>query len=991
MEDWHSPLGAEILRVEMAVAPTDGATLIGRSEDLAALDAALEQARGGDPTTVLVAGEAGIGKTRVIEEFSERAYAQGARVLTGACVDLGDSALPYGAVADALRAAPLDAYEELAPGLRRALAALVPEAAPDEEPYEGTQAGLFGAVLRLLEQLGRHEPLVLLLDDVHWADPSTRDMLKFLVSGLRQTAVLLVLTHRTDEVAREHPVLKLLAELQRAPRVRSLALAPLTRTETAKQLAALAGAPVDRVLTDAIYARSEGNPLFSEELLASGADAESIPGSLRDALLARLVALSPPAQDVARVAAAVGRDVDHALLAEIADRPDDELDAALRTCVSGHVLVVDDGQRGYRFRHALLQEVAAAELLPGERVRLHRRIAGVLEAQPAASGSAGARRLAEIAHHRFLCDDAPGALGAALDAARAAEEVHAPREASRNYEIALELWDTVDPSSRPADAELPLILERAARCRWHGLGDPHGSVPMLERALEELGEDAPPLGRADLLSQLGLAKRRAFASTDADLEMQQQALALLDDTPSDVAARVHASTASCLMLRADFEAAEREAAQAVDIARAAGARREEADALITQFVCRGVAGDEPATRALIEQARVPMLETFDGDVVRRFFTNSAFVLHRFARYEEALSVALEGIEAETRAGTNPHGQLCVYENAAELLCLLGRPGEAAELIGEEDGAFTSDMIVMHVTVARIAMLRGELDAAVARLARARDGRDLEPMLLLMACTLQAEVALWRQEFATALEACSTAEPLLVDDDQIAAADLLLVALRTQAEAAEGGVLERDAAAVEAGRLLARLEQVVMTEVRLPAPDAVLLTAIAERSRLDTEPDAGAWRAARDAWAVIERPYDTTYADLRLGQALAAGHGPRDELERVLRDAYERAIRIEAAHLADAIEALARRTRVALPGVEGTDGSAFPDLTPREREVLALVADGRTNRQIAQELFITDKTASVHVSNILGKLGATNRGEAAALAHRAGFELTETAT
>jgi DNA-binding CsgD family transcriptional regulator len=987
--DWHLDLGAEILRAEMAVAPTAPATLIGRSEDLAALDAALEQARGGDPVTVLVAGEAGIGKTRVIQEFSERAFAQGARVLTGSCVDLGDSALPYGAVVDALRSAPFDAYDELGPALRHALAALIPEAAPDDEPYEGTQAGLFGAVLRLLEQLGRHEPLVLVLEDVHWADPSTRDMLKFLVSGLRQTAVLLVLTHRTDEVAREHPVQKLLAELQRSPRVRSIVLAPLTRAETSKQLAALSGGPVDRRLVDAIYARSEGNPLFSEELLARGADAGAVPSSLRDALLARLDALPPDAQAVARVAAAVGRQVDHDLLAAIADTPDDELDAALRACMRGHVLVVDDAHRGYRFRHGLLQEVAAAELLPGERVRLHRRVADVLEAQPEVPGSAGARRLAEIAHHRLLSEDPPAALAAALDAARAAEQVHAPREASRNYDAVLELWDAIEPSRRPADTELPSILERAARCRWHGMGDPHGSVPLLERALDELGDDAPALRRADILSQLGMAKWRAFASIDDDLEMQYQALALLDDSPSEVAARVHAFIASSLMIRGDFAESEREAARAVEIARAVGARREEADALITQFVCRGVAGDEAATRALIDEARGPTLEAFDGDVVRRFFTNSAFVLHGFAGYEEALAVALEGIEAETRAGTNPHGQLCVYENAADLMCLLGRPSEAAELIGDEDGAFTSDMIVMHFTVARIALMKGELDAAAARLARTRaEGGDLEAMLLLPTCAFQADTALWREDYETALEACRTGELALIEGDQIACSELLVVAVRAQAEAVAAGALDPAAGTAEADRLLARLEQIATTGVRLPAPDAALLTAIAERSRLAAEPDAGAWRTARDAWSAIGRPYDTTYADLRLAQALAATHGPRDELERVLCDAHERSIRIEASHFAAAVEALARRTRVALPGVEGTDGTAFPDLTKREREVLALVADGRTNRQIAQELFIADKTASVHVSNILGKLGASNRGEAAAIAHKAGFELTE---
>jgi len=990
VQEWHDAARGEILGADMAVAPTATPSLIGRSEDLAALEAALEQARGGDPVTVLIAGEAGIGKSRVIQEFSERAYAQGARVMTGACVDLGDSALPYGAVADALRTAPLDAYEELGPSLRRELAAVLPEAAPDEEALEGTQAGVFGSVLRLLEQLGRHEPLVLVLEDVHWADPSTRDMLKFLVSGLRQTAVLIVLTQRTDEVSRDHPTHRLLAELQRTPRVQSLVLAPLTRTETSRQLAALSGGPVDRRLVDAIHARSEGNPLFSEELLATGADADSVPASLRDALLARLDALPSGAQAVVRVAAAVGRHVDHELLAAIADTPDDELDVALRACVSGHVLVVDHERRGYRFRHALLQEVAAAELLPGERLRLHRRIADVLDARPASSGSTGARRLAEIAHHRMLSQDAPAALAAALDAARAAEEVHAPREASRNYDTVLDLWDTVESSSRPAGADLSSILEQAARCRWHGVGDPHAGVQLLERALAELGDDAPALRRADLLSQLGMATWRAFASAELALERHQEARALLDDSPSKVAAFIHASIASTLMMRGDFDAAEPEAVRAVEIARAVGARREEADGLITQFVCRGQTGDEQGTRALMKEAREPALESGGGDVIRRFFTNSAYVLDGFARYEEALAVALEGIEEETRAGTNPHAQMCVYENAAELMCALGRPKDAAELLGDEDGAFTSDMLAMHSTVARIALMQGDFDVAAARLEGARAKRDVEGALLLPVCMLAADTALWRRDFEAALEASRAGEDVLVRGDPIPSSALLAVALRAQADAVEEGVLDRPGAVAEADRLFARLGEIVGTEVRLPEPDALLLTGAAERSRLDAEPDPGAWQSACEAWAAISRPYAAAYAGWRWAQALAAARGPRDELERVLRAAHERAVGCDAAHLAEVTEALARRTRVALPGLKDSGDAAFPDLTPREREVLSLVANGRTNRQIAAELFITDKTASVHVSNILSKLGASNRGEAAALAHRAGFELAATA-
>src|SRR4051794_30000369 len=397
-------------------------TLIGRGDDLAALGAALEQARGGRPTTVVLAGEAGIGKTRLVHEFSGHAVAQGARVLTGACVDLGDAALPYAAIADALRGLPRDAFTELGPRLCRALAAIVPDAAPDDvEGYDGGRSGVFGAVLRLVEQLGREAPLVIVLEDIHWADRSTEALLRFLLAGLRGAAVLVVLTFRTDEVRRDHAIGQLVAELGRAPGATTRRLAPLTRAQTAGQLAAIAGAPVPGETIDAIHARSDGNPFFSAELLALSSAGDHVPATLRDTLVARLDRLPAPATRVVRVAAACGRHIDHDLLATASALGDEQLDEALRACVAGHVLEVDEERRGYRFRHALLQEVAVAELLPGEQRRLHAQIAQLLEARAPRTGMAEAHAPAEIAVPPLQAGEPPAALAAAAPAARAAE------------------------------------------------------------------------------------------------------------------------------------------------------------------------------------------------------------------------------------------------------------------------------------------------------------------------------------------------------------------------------------------------------------------------------------------------------------------------------------------------------------------------------------------------------------------------------------------
>jgi DNA-binding CsgD family transcriptional regulator len=650
------------------------------------------------------------------------------------------------------------------------------------------------------------------------------------------------------------------------------------------------------------------------------------------------------------------------------------------------VLVVDEGGRGYRFRHALLQEVAACELLPGERARVHHRVAELLESRPAGRGTAEAQRLAEIAHHRLRSDDSATALGAALRAARAAERVHALAEASRNYDAALRLWDRVAEPETIAQVDLAEVLDRAAECRWLGTGDAGGSAELLECALAELGDAAPALRRADLTSRLAMTSWDAHANARAGLPLHEAALGMLDDAPSAIAARVRARFANTLLLLGDFPAAARHAADAVRTARAAGAPSEVADPLITLFVCRSFEGDDAGTVALMEEARGPVLETADARIVKRFFTNAITSLHNFGRYEEALALSAEGIELHNRAGLDYHGKMCMHANAADALCALGRPREAAALLGEADGTFTSDTLLVHLGHAQVALLEGRLEAAAARLERILEVRDVEAMLILPAATLAAEVALWRGDFATALNVLGDGEAAVCEDDWVAAASFFAVSVRAQADSAEGGALGDDTARAEADRVVQRLRQITrQAAVRVPEAHARGLLGEAERSRLDPYPDPAAWHAAAEAFDALGRPYEAAYAHWRHAQAVARAQGPRDELERAAGQAHAKAGAVGARHLVDAAERLARRARVRLPGMAQDAGDTFPDLTAREREVLALIADGRTNRQIAQELFITEKTASVHVSNILGKLGATNRGEAAALAHRAGFE------
>jgi predicted ATPase len=346
---------------------------IGRADELGRLEATLDRAEQGQPQVMLLAGDAGIGKTRLLLEFADQARRRGVQVLAGGCVELGDIGLAYLPVVDALHGLADDPAEaELlaevamtAPGLGRLLPGIEQAGPVVGLVGDGQdQLQVFDAVRTLLMRRSEQSPVVVVLEDLHWADRSTRDLIAFLARILRSGRVLLVASYRSDELHRRHPLRPLLAELVRLPGVERIELVPLSRAE-------LAELPADRVA--GIHVRSEGNPFYAEQLLAAGAgDAEvALPPTLADVVLTRVQGLSEPAQQVLRVAAVAGRRVPHRLLAEAAGRPEADLERGLREAIGAGVLVADSTSGTYAFRHALLQEAAYGELLPSEQVRLH--------------------------------------------------------------------------------------------------------------------------------------------------------------------------------------------------------------------------------------------------------------------------------------------------------------------------------------------------------------------------------------------------------------------------------------------------------------------------------------------------------------------------------------------------------------------------------------------------------------------------------------------
>ena len=442
---------------------------VGRGAELAALDEALAAAAAGRTTTVLISGDPGVGKTRLLEAWNPRARNRGARIALGSCLDLGQTGPAYTAVVEALREVMrgLDPGEEeaLVGSDRSMLARIVPELGrPSDLDPIGAQAAnfaqtrLFDRLVDVLQRASTNAPLVLELEDIHWADQSSQAFLLYLVEMAREANLLLIGTYRPEVAETDRAFGTTLGQLLRRPRVAILPVRPFDEEELREQLTGILGAPPSNSLLAAIHARSEGNALFAEELVALRPSLE-LPASVGAATGFKVAVLSPDARSVLRVASVVGREASYDVLSEVTSLPDDELAGALRECVQTRLLEPVHVGESYRFRHALIQEAIYQETLPGERRRLHSVVAHALADDPDVPPE-DPDLAPRLARHWYEARDFRRALLASIAAAAAAERQAAFAEAATHYERILELWDASrDTSALPSRAAL---RERAA-------------------------------------------------------------------------------------------------------------------------------------------------------------------------------------------------------------------------------------------------------------------------------------------------------------------------------------------------------------------------------------------------------------------------------------------------------------------------------------------------------------------------------------------------
>jgi DNA-binding CsgD family transcriptional regulator len=1000
-------LGDSLGRHPLAAVTLVSPEFIGRRDEIASLTALMKRTEAGEPGVALVGGEAGVGKSRLVNEVAAHAARHsGFLVLTGQCVELGAEGLPLAPLVDALRTLRRglkpETLTEVLGQAGTGLARLLPElglVGSREDPPEGLQkAQLLEMVLGLLQRLSDRQPVLLLIEDLHWADQSTLDLIAFLARSLREARVLLVVTYRSDELHRRHPLRPLLTGWERVRSIVRIELRRFERDEVSAQLSAILGAAPTAGVVDAVFDRSGGNAYLVEELAGvvdADGDLTDVPPSLKDVLLSRADALSAGAQRLLRVASVAGRTVPDRLLAEVAALGEADLFAGLREVVDSQLLQVDPSGQGYAFRHALTRDAVYEDMLPGERVRLHAAYGAALASDPELAGDQAALPAA-LAYHWYAALDLPRALTATIEAAHHATSAYAPAEALRYLERAQEIWPRVADAQQRTGIDQVELGRLAAEAAYRS-GDLDRSQSLLADVLAELPEGADPVRRALLLERYALAQRDGGHQPEAVRSLREALTLLPDDEPSRARALVLAALASTQLHDAEMADGAQLAEQAIAVAEAVGARDVAADAAITLGSARSYLGPVEAGLEPLHSGVRLALELDITSTALRGYINLSDVEEMLGRHHEAVRTAAEGLELAERTGMARTLGSYLAGNQAEPLLRLGRWAEADRLTAralslQPEGLYAATTRYLR---AELAAMRGDYDEAARELREARrlvghtdDVQFTQPIRFT-----EALIGLGHGDLGAAREAVKAGlVHVELPESARYAWPLLWLGMRIEADEATRLRDRREEVRAEITARCTELEQVAAHLARLAAPAHgyhALLTAEHRRAGID---DPRAWADAVAAWREADEPYPLAYALLRLAESRGAA-GDREQAAQAIQEAHALAEHIGAAPIAAEAMAFARRIRLSLdPATGAAQPAAEPEqpdelarfgLTDREREVLRLLAAGRSNPEIARALFISAKTASVHVSNILAKLGVSGRVEAAALAHRLG--------
>jgi DNA-binding CsgD family transcriptional regulator/tetratricopeptide (TPR) repeat protein len=972
--------------------------LIARQRELQLLDACLASARSGHAAAVLIRGESGMGKSRLAETLIEQARQSEVLVAVGHCTPVSGGELPFGPFVEMLSqiAGAPDSLEKVAGTTWELLRPVLTVSGPSSgvaSPDVGLERSrLFTSVLRVFHHLGERQPVMAVVEDIHWADSSSLDLLNYLARTAGQERLLLVLTCRDDALAQDPNTRRAIGELSRADMSREIHLKPLT-TDQVRQLLAKSDVQLPATQHHKVVDLCDGNPFIALELAAHDEIEGAHTEALRHALLGPVDELLDDARFALHVAAVLGQYIPHEVLEGAIESTGGNVAANLRLLTERGLLIAESER--YVFRHAILRESVVREMLPSEQTAAHRAAVQGIRLSRRDGAPAG---LAQLAHHLVAAGDYVAALPAVMSSADYARGVYAFAEARRQLSVAREvLWHRVDnPEVISGLSYHDLICREAEMARW--AGQPTAAAELIRSGIAT----APPAGldRARLEHELGEA---LWAAGDpaASLASYERSEAALETGPGDpsLRARVLAALAKGLTVTGQYERAREAAERAIALAGESGATRDGLQARITLATVIARQGELEAGAAQLRQCLSEALAADAFEAVVRCFGNLTFLYSTAGRLRDVMEIAAEGAQTCQRFGPLLLVASTLVENWVHALVATGRWDEAEELAHELQQQWAAEGIALalHLQVVQIATARGDAESFERQMSIIEQFvHPDDPYALHDVTTARAENLLWQGDANQAYRITREALELLADqDDAGLVISMCSLALRAHADLviSRADRVIRESSIRETAHLLSTAQDAARSDTGALG-HARLMLCVAEVGRASMRQSAEPWAEVVAEWQLLECPYPAAYAQWRQAEELF-GSRARAQGTRALAAAMQTATTLGCVPLENSLRTLARHAGVPSGDLAGTvpeasdAATAQPrisaglpvPLTPRELDVLHMLTQGYSNQQIARRLFITESTVSVHVSHILTKLGVSNRLQAAAAAQR----------
>ncbi len=998
---------------------------IGRDDLLRYLEERLNRALDGDSLGVLLEGDAGIGKSTLLFALADRARERGSIVASGACLPV--PGLPYAPAIQILRSLEA-ANPERGDEYRAAAAHLMPlqptrKRARANGELRERRPVIFEQFLRLVAAGSGPNPAVIAIEDLQWIDPDSAVLLLYVLRNAGSHGRLVFLGTERLDISPPPETLELIHECRRTPGITRVAVPPLAEddaTAHATELARAGGKQHDESQISAIVRLAEGNPFYLEELvLGSDNIHTTLPSSLMHGFRARFARLPLETQELLRTAAVGGRRVDSAALRVALARSETELAHAIQPAIQAAFvrLARDSAGEAWEFRHALVREAILADVEAPVLRRIHRRFAQALEG--VLHGHDAAARQSEVAHH-WEAAAAPEAFASHIRAGKTAMRIHAYSSAELHLDRAVDLWrNGVASGARAMGPELLCACAEAS----YASGRVSRAAERIREAIALVDAEADPLRAGVLYARLSRFQSESDGP-ETTSELNAEALRLIPaDPPTAERAMVLNMVGARARLLGRYDEAIPMLAEALTAARATGATSVEVASLCDLGLARCLTGELTRGLAALDDA-IGLVATKpdEFDAAMRFWpieSKYAVLMALTGELEVVVEMAVAALDESRRRGDSQTARVDITANLAEALYLLGRWDEALSYLSEL-GATTPGAPVSRVYadahLAQILASKGDSAHAVTTLesVRRRVGPAADPWLHIFVEVVAADIAAWELDLGALKESIELGRAIAwpsggtapEHETELVAAELFWHGARAQAESLRAGgrvtTKAKVAAAKQAGAL-ARMSRSLLDGTTPYGPRwRTRLTTLVEM----TEQEAAAvyradeparWNSIVEAWRGIKIPYLETYARYRLAQSLL-DRRRRAEAAVLLIQAHRRASDLGAEPLRGRIEDLAQRSRTQLAsdrdptapaltdapvsqGLQNELNVSFATLSTREREVAALLAEGRTNREIAERIFITERTAAAHVSNILGKLGVSRRTEAAALWHR----------